>query len=136
VVRLVAVCPYHPLTIVIDRSRPRIVYVGCDADGVYRTLNGGLSWQLMNGGTPPQSAAGIVIDPRNPRVVYAAGNASEDPTGNGVFRSTDRGQTWTRMEGGLTTTGMAALAISPSGSVLYAGSSTHVGGGGVFTYRF
>jgi photosystem II stability/assembly factor-like uncharacterized protein len=125
-----------PRTIVFDSTRPRIVYMGGDAAGVYRTINGGRSWQFLNGGTPPERTAAIAIDPRNPRVLYAAGNAGDYSTGFGVFRSIDRGQTWTRMGEGLTTTGIASLAISPSGSVLHAGSSTHVGGGGVFSYRF
>ena len=49
----------------------------------------------------------VVVDPRDPQVVFAAGPA-------GVFRSNDAGQTWTASGQGLGTTAIVALALNPA----------------------
>lgn len=48
----------------------------------------------------------MLIDPRNPTRVYAAGPA-------GVFRSDDAGQTWQRADQGLNGVTIVALALNP-----------------------
>ena len=49
----------------------------------------------------------VVVDPRDPQVVFAAGPA-------GVFRSNDAGQTWEASGQGLVTTTIVALALNPA----------------------
>ena len=49
----------------------------------------------------------VVVDPRDPQMVFAAGSA-------GVFRSNDAGQTWTASSQGLGTTAIVALALNPA----------------------
>lgn len=49
----------------------------------------------------------VVVDPRDPQVVFAAGPA-------GVFRSKDSGLTWEATGQGLGTAGIVALTINPA----------------------
>jgi photosystem II stability/assembly factor-like uncharacterized protein len=49
----------------------------------------------------------VVVDPRDPQVVFAAG-----PTG--LFRSQDGGLTWETSSQGLDTAGIVALALNPA----------------------
>jgi len=55
--------------------------------GVFRSTNGGRTWQRAKG--PPSGAQGFkaAVDPTNPRVIYAA-------TGAGLFRSTNDGRSF------------------------------------------
>ncbi|MCI0549941.1 MAG: hypothetical protein L0287_03215 [Anaerolineae bacterium] len=49
----------------------------------------------------------VVVDPRDPKIVFAAGPA-------GVFRSNDSGLTWQSSGEGLETAAIVALALNPS----------------------
>jgi photosystem II stability/assembly factor-like uncharacterized protein len=74
---------------------------------VYKTVNGGDSWEkLWDGGMPSSLARYLWIDPRDPDVLFvstgifdrgAVGNNGplDDPEGGlGILKSTDGGQTW------------------------------------------
>jgi len=86
---------------------PDTVYAGVEDAALFRTTNGGQSWQEMSGlrghGTGPrwQPGAGglglhtIVLDPTNPGRMFGAISAA------GVFRSDDAGQTWRPANRGL-----------------------------------
>ena len=59
----------------------------------------------------------VVVDPRDPQVVFAAGPA-------GLFRSKDGGLNWEASGQGLGTAGIVALAINPAQPArLYAASA-------------
>jgi photosystem II stability/assembly factor-like uncharacterized protein len=55
--------------------------------GVFRTTDGGRSWQRATGVPDSVITFKVAVDPTNPRVVYAA-------TGAGLFRSADAGRTF------------------------------------------
>jgi len=71
---------------------------------------------------PWTSVWSIVIDPTNPRTIYAADHHS------GVYLSTDGGANWVPINEGLSTKAVTAMAISADGKVLYAATE----GEGVF----
>jgi photosystem II stability/assembly factor-like uncharacterized protein len=75
-----------------DNSATRSAYWG---DGVYKTTNGGQSWQNM-GLKDTQHIARIVIHPTRPDTVFVAalGHLSTPNRDRGVFRTTDGGRTW------------------------------------------
>jgi photosystem II stability/assembly factor-like uncharacterized protein len=97
------------------------------ASGIYKTVNGGRSWELKLGG----EATDLEIDPGDFRRQYAAiGNVTPRlplPAGirdNGVYRSINAGDTWDPVTGpwtgGPRTIGRVELAIAPSNpDVLY-----------------
>lgn len=95
--------------------------------GVYRTTDGGKTWQEVLAGDP-ESYVGfidLVMDPSQPDTLYAASwersrrpwNFVESGEGSGVWKTTDGGDTWKRLEGGFPNgehVGRIGLAIAAS----------------------
>ncbi len=95
--------------------------------GVYRTRDGGATWDRVLFVDDSTGAYDLEMDPNDPDVLYAStwqmwirtwGRWSGGP-GSGIFKTTDGGDTWTRLEGnGLPegTMGKIGLAMSASTS--------------------
>ena len=148
--------------IAISPSNPNVVYAGTgtgDSDvdstygqGIYRTENGGATWQLLaTTQFARQAFEKIVVDPNDPGTLYAAvnngqpygqplvtgttatGAAAAHPTG--IYKSTDGGVTWTDTTTGFTTDDyFYDLAIdTTTPSVLYCTTRSETNGqGGVY----
>ncbi len=78
-----------------------------EARGVFRTEDGGATWQRVLFVDEHTGASEIVMSPANPRLLFAGmwqmriwtwGRESGGP-GSGIFRSLDGGDTWERIEG-------------------------------------
>jgi photosystem II stability/assembly factor-like uncharacterized protein len=112
-------------TLAIDPRRSATVYASTYA-GLFKSTNGGASWFPSNAGLPKSVVNALVIDPRNPRTLFAG-----TFFGTGVFRSDDGGASWRPVNAGLSNLVIWALAITPQGTVHAAteGESTP---GGVF----
>jgi len=92
--------------------------------GIYRSTDGGRSFEKVLGRDENTGGNDVDIDPANPDVVYA--NLWEEREGpwenakwgghGGIFKSTDGGTTWRALAGGLPEDGIiqANLAIAPS----------------------
>jgi photosystem II stability/assembly factor-like uncharacterized protein len=118
--------------VAVAASHPDIVYIGMgevqlrgnvmQGDGVYKSADGGRTWQHM--GLPATQAIGrIIVHPRNPDVVYVA--ALGHPYGRnperGVYRSRDGGRSWQKILYRSDTAGAVDLALDPNDpNVLYA----------------
>jgi photosystem II stability/assembly factor-like uncharacterized protein/uncharacterized membrane protein YgcG len=92
--------------------------------GAYKSTDGGKTW---SGAMLPktQHIARIVIDPRDPNVVYVAAMGPLWASGGdrGLFKTTDGGKTWTNTKQISDKTGFTELVIDPSNpDVLYAAS--------------
>ncbi|MCK4413414.1 MAG: hypothetical protein KAY32_07725 [Candidatus Eisenbacteria sp.] len=80
---------------------PEVVFVGRDAirtggdTGLYRSLDGGGSWQPCQNGIDRPAIGTITIAPSDPDVVYAG--AGRCCSGGKLYRSIDRGDTWTNV---------------------------------------
>lgn len=96
--------------------------------GVFRSRDGGRSWQKVLYKDENVGAVEVVIDPTNSQTVYAGlWNTRRPPwftyaptngPGGGIFKSVDGGTTWKQLTGGLPTetigrTGIAVSAIDP-----------------------
>lgn len=82
-------------------SNPDIVYVGAATGGVWKSLDGGISWKPVFDDQPVAAIGAIAIDRRNPAIVWVGtgeGNVRNSASvGNGIYRSADGGETWTHL---------------------------------------
>jgi photosystem II stability/assembly factor-like uncharacterized protein len=123
----------HSIGVVeIDPSNPNVVWVGTGendnqnnviyGDGVYRSEDRGKSWNCM-GLKASEHIGDIVIDPRDPDIVYiAAYGSSRNPGGErGIYKTADGGKTWDRVLYVSEYTGFYELHMDPRHSnILYA----------------
>jgi photosystem II stability/assembly factor-like uncharacterized protein len=83
--------------------------------GVYRSADGGASWQLV-GLTNSGAIGRLVVDPTDPQHIFAAaaGDLFNPGGERGVYESTDGGSTWNLvLNGDNNTTGAVDLTIDP-----------------------
>ncbi len=124
----------HIGRVAVDPTNPDIVFVaaighfyGPHPDrGVFRSQDGGRSWEKVLYQNEDVGAIEVVIDPTDPSVVYAGlWNTRRPPwfvyaptngPGGGIYKSTDGGDTWTALTNGLPTDGMgkSGIAVCPS----------------------
>lgn len=136
---------HHIGRIVIHPNDPDTVWVAAgghewtknEERGVFKTSDGGKTWEKVLYINDQIGAVDLVIDPSNPDVLYASmwnriRLKWSDPVpgpDDGVFKSTDGGETWKKLENGLPpveTTGRLGLAISHSNpDVIYALLDNH-----------
>lgn len=79
-------------------GKPNLYYMGTAGGGVWRTQDGGNSWECISDGYFGGSIGAVAIAPSDPNVIYVGegeqtvrGNVS---SGQGLWRSTDAGKTW------------------------------------------
>lgn len=95
--------------------------------GIYRTTDGGKSFENVFYIDENTGCVQVMLDPKNPEVVYAdmwAGrqgpweNGAWNGPNSGLYKSTDGGNTWKKLTRGLPTTqeglGRIGFAIAPS----------------------
>ncbi len=118
--------------VAIDPSHPDVIWVGTGenvsgrhvawGDGVYRSLNGGETWDHM--GLPHSEHIGkILIDPRDSRRVFVAAEGPLWSSGGerGVYRSEDGGHTWQRTLSVNDDTGVTDIEFHPTNpDIIYA----------------
>ena len=101
----------------IHPTNPDIAWVGVQGQiwspneerGVFRTTDGGVSWQHVLKVNANTGASDISLDPTNPRILYAAmWNHGRKPwfihsggTDGGIYKSIDGGDNWKKLEGRL-----------------------------------
>jgi photosystem II stability/assembly factor-like uncharacterized protein len=125
---------HHIGRVAVDPTDPDIVFVAAIGHyygahperGVFRSKDGGRSWEKVLYQGADVGACEVVIDPTNPRVVYAGlWNTRRPPwfvyaptngPGGGIYKSTDGGDTWSELSEGLPTEGMGSsgIAVCPS----------------------
>jgi len=73
--------------IVIDPKDPEVLYASMKYAGIYKSIDGGLSWQPSHHGISNTQVTSLLIDSQNPNVLYAG-------TMGGIFKTEDGGEYW------------------------------------------
>jgi photosystem II stability/assembly factor-like uncharacterized protein len=120
--------------VIVDPANPDVVLVaalghayGANPDrGVYRSRDGGATWQKVLFRSNDLGAVDLTFDPGNARIIYASlWNTRRPPwsvyppsygPGSGLFKSTDGGDTWQPLTRGLPTEGVGRIGMSISAS--------------------
>ncbi|HXI27021.1 MAG TPA: hypothetical protein VNG89_01320 [Vicinamibacterales bacterium] len=116
----------------IHPTNPDIVYVAAIGHpygpnperGVFRSKDGGRTWQKVLFVNDRTGAADIAMDATNPQVLYATTwqvlrtpwDIYSTGPGGGIYKSTDGGDTWTKLTAGLPpgNLGKSGVAVSPA----------------------
>ncbi len=85
----------------VVESNPDVMYAGGAAGGVWKSVNGGLTWTPVFDDQPVASIGVITVNQANPDVVWVGtgeGNPRNSVSiGDGVYKSLDGGKTWTHL---------------------------------------
>lgn len=87
--------------VAVSLQDPTVIYVGAATGGVWRSRDGGLTWQPVFDEQAALGIGAVAVAESNPDVVWA-GTGEGNPrnsagVGNGVYRSLDGGDTWRHM---------------------------------------
>lgn len=118
--------------VAVSDSNPDVVYAGMgereirgdvsEGDGMYKSTDAGKTWKHI-GLENTRTISRIVIDPKNPDIVYAAalGHLFAPGSDRGVYKSTDGGKSWTKVLYESDIAGAVELVMDPTDSkTLYA----------------
>src|SRR3954464_6923608 len=116
--------------IVVSPVNPDLVYTASlgfaygpqPERGIYRSSDGGKTWDRVLFVNDSTGACDIVMDPMNPRILYAGFWQIEIHTwgrlsggaGSGIWKSTDGGTTWKKLSNGLPTRTVGKIGLGNS----------------------
>jgi len=118
--------------VIVDPRDPDVAFVAAlghpfgpnPERGVFRTRDGGTSWERVLFVSDSTGAVDLAMNPGNPRILFAGmWRAERKPwtmisgaEEGGIYRSVDGGDTWERLEGGLPDglVGKTAVTVSPA----------------------
>jgi outer membrane protein assembly factor BamB/subtilisin family serine protease len=119
-------------SILIHPTNPNLMWVGSVSGGIWKTTDGGATWQPVDDFMANLAVASLAMQPGNPSVMYAGTGEGfyngDGIQGAGIFKSSDGGDTWAQ----LASTNNAnfyyvnRLAISPNGAVILAATSSGI----------
>lgn len=122
----------HIARIAIDPVNSNTIYVAAPGPlwsdskhrGLYKSVDGGKTWDKVLYINEKAGCAEVVLDPQNPEVVYASTWEfrrmpylfNSGGSGSGMYKSVDGGKTWKELTNGLPAKpfGRIAFALAPS----------------------
>ncbi len=120
--------------VAIDPNNSKIIYIATAGGGVWKTVNGGVSWTPLSEGWPAMATASVAIDPVNPQTVYVGtGDIVFGTTPYGLMKTTDGGAHWT-LEGNSTfgANTVTRILIDPANHNTILVSTGYPSNGGVY----
>lgn len=121
----------HIGKIVVDPRNSNVVYVAAQGPlfsaggdrGLYKTTNGGATWAAILTISENTGITDIVLDPKNPDVIYASAYQRRRHVGQaigggreaGIHKSTNGGRSWTKLTSGLPKCDIGRIALAVDG---------------------
>lgn len=112
---------------------PMVNYIGAASGGIWKTADGGVSWNPIFDDQQVSSIGSLAIAPGEPDIVWAGTGETfvirpAHAMGDGIYKSTDAGKTWTHM--GLDKTGrIGRIVVHPTNpDIVYAAALGHTYG--------
>jgi photosystem II stability/assembly factor-like uncharacterized protein len=106
-------------------NKPNLFYFGATGGGVWKTTNGGRSWENISDGFFGGSIGAITVSKSDPNVIYVGGGEKtvrgNVSFGYGIWKSVDAGKTWTSA-GLKNSRHVPRIAVHPTNhNIVYAG---------------
>src|SRR5581483_5680188 len=116
----------------VVESNPNIVYAGTASGGVWKSINGGISWKPVFDEQAVSTIGDVTVAQSEPDVVWVGtgegNNRQSSSWGNGVYKSSDGGKTWANM-GLKDTHHIPRIVIHPSNAnIVYVAGQGHLWG--------
>jgi len=85
----------------VVNDQPEVIYVGTASGGLWKSENGGISWNPIFEKETTASIGAVAVQQSNPSVIWA-GTGEGNPRnslngGDGIYKSLDGGRNWTKM---------------------------------------
>lgn len=85
-------------SIVVHPTNSQIIYIASSGGGVWKTTDGGTSWNPLIDDLSILETSDIILDPNNPNtVIFASGDNDSYRRSIGIFKSTDGGASFTNV---------------------------------------
>ncbi|GAA0737624.1 WD40/YVTN/BNR-like repeat-containing protein [Gaetbulibacter jejuensis] len=106
-------------------NQPNLYYFGATGGGIWKTKDGGRSWENISDGFFGGSIGAITVSKSDPNVIYVGGGEKtvrgNVSSGYGIWKSVDAGKTWTS-SGLKTSRHIPRIAVDPTNhNIVYAG---------------
>jgi len=106
--------------ITVDPNNANVIYIGAPAGGVWKSVDGGTTWNTTSDYMPHLGVSTIAVDHNNSNIVYIGTGDRDagDCPGIGILKSTDAGATWhmTGMDNSTSGVAVCRMLINPQNS--------------------
>ena len=116
----------------ISTTDTDVMWVGSDGSGIWKSLDGGISWSRIDTFPANLSVSDIIINPLDANIMYAGTGNGFDLTANnrgeGIFKSTDGGVSWDQLSSTSSSDWyfVNSLSINTDGTILLAASNSGI----------
>lgn len=94
--------------VVVNPKAPQTIYAASWGGGVYKSLDGGRSWEYSSQGLENLTVVSLALDPQKPDTLYAGTYHGK------LFKSTDGGQNWALSSAGVQESAIVySIAVDP-----------------------
>lgn len=108
------------LSVVVDPSKPAVVYIAAHGGGVFESRDGGDSWVAINNGLPNRRVFSLLLHSKKPGTLYVG-------TDQGIFQRTNHDGSWQPLAQALEKRNIRSLAADPQDpDLLYAATDQGV----------